>query len=69
MARFPDYRGPEFVELAREIAPGGLLTPRVIGEAAASGRHDPQALKRVWHYLARFGAPAADAAIIPGPLP
>lgn len=57
MARHPDYRGPEFVELARHIAPGGLLTPRVIGEAAATGEHDPQALKRVWHYLARFGAP------------
>lgn len=59
MARYPEYRGPEFVELAREIAPGGLLTPRVIGEAAATGKHDPQALKRVWHYLARFGAPTA----------
>ena len=57
MARHPDYRGPEFVELAREIAPAdGLLTPRVIGEAAATGKHDPQALKRVWHYVARFGA-------------
>jgi hypothetical protein len=57
MARHPDYRGPEFVELAREIAPAGLLTPRVIGQAAATAKHDPQALKRVWHYLARFGAP------------
>lgn len=59
MARYPDYRGPEFIELAREIAPGGLLTPRVIGEAAATGKYDPQALKRVWHYVARFGAPEA----------
>lgn len=58
MARRPDYRGPEYIELAREIAPDGLLTPRVIGAAAATGNHDPQALKRVWHYLARFGAPA-----------
>lgn len=57
MARYPDYRGREFVEVAREIAPGGLLTPRVIGEAAATGKHDPRALKRVWHYVARFGAP------------
>ncbi|MEY9863955.1 hypothetical protein ABH935_009609 [Catenulispora sp. GAS73] len=59
MARHPDYRGPEFVELAREIAPEGLLTPRVIGEAAATGKYDPQALKRVWHYVARFGAPTS----------
>jgi hypothetical protein len=57
MARYPDYRGPEIIELARQIAPHGLLTPRVIGKAAATGKHDPQALKRVWHYLARFGAP------------
>ena len=57
MARYPDYRGPEIIELARQIAPNGLLTPRVIGKAAATGKHDPQALKRVWHYLARFGAP------------
>jgi hypothetical protein len=59
MARHPDYRGPEFIDLAREIAPEGLLTPRVIGDAAATAAHDPQALKRVWHYLARFGAPAS----------
>jgi hypothetical protein len=57
MGRYPDYRGPEFIELAWQIAPDGLLTPRVIGQAVASGKHDPQALKRVWHYVARFGAP------------
>lgn len=57
MARHPDYRGPEYIELARKIAPAGLLTPRVIGTAAATGKHDPQALKRVWHHLACFGAP------------
>jgi hypothetical protein len=60
MARHPDYRGPEFIELARQIAPAGLLTPRIIGEAAATGDHDPQALKRVWHYVARFGAPDSE---------
>jgi hypothetical protein len=60
MARHPDYRGPEFIDLARQIAPGGLLTPRVIGEAAATGKYDPQALKRVWHYVARFGAPGDE---------
>jgi hypothetical protein len=49
----PDYRGVEFVELARSL--GDELTPAVIGSAARSGQHDPQALKRVWHLLARFG--------------
>lgn len=57
MARYPDFRGPEFVALGELIAADGLLDPRVIGEAVATGKHDPQALKRVWHYLARFGAP------------
>jgi hypothetical protein len=32
----------------------------VIGEAAATGKYDPQALKRVWHYVARFGAPGDE---------
>lgn len=47
------YRGPEFVALARSL--GEVLTPAVIGAAARTGEHDPQALKRVWHLLARFG--------------
>jgi hypothetical protein len=49
----PDYRGPEFVALARAL--GDELVPSVIGDAARRGDHDPQALKRVWHLLARFG--------------
>ncbi|MEV0646475.1 DUF3626 domain-containing protein [Phytomonospora sp. NPDC050363] len=57
LARHPDYRGPEYVELGASIAVDGVLDPRVIGQAADSGDHDPQALKRVWHCLARFGAP------------
>ena len=28
----------------------------MIGDASRSGRHDEQALKRVWHYVARFGS-------------
>lgn len=49
----PDYRGAEYVELAQAL--GEELTPAVIGLAARSGVHDPQALKRVWHLLARYG--------------
>lgn len=52
-----DYRGPEFVALAVELASDGVLTPRLIGEAARTGDHDDQDLKRVWHLLARYGAP------------
>jgi Protein of unknown function (DUF3626) len=56
----PCYRGTG-VEAAAERLPcavewhGGSLDPKVIGDAVATGRHDPQALKRVWHYVARFG--------------
>jgi hypothetical protein len=60
MAEHPDFRGPEFVELGRRIAVGGRLDPRVIGAAAATGKHEPQALKYVWHYVAKFGAPACS---------
>jgi hypothetical protein len=55
LERHPDYRGSEYVELGRSLAENGTLTPRTIGDAARTGRYDPQALKRVWHYVARFG--------------
>jgi hypothetical protein len=49
----PSYRGQEYVDLARSL--GDVLTPDVLGDAARSGDHDPQSVKRVWHYVARFG--------------
>ncbi len=52
----PGYRGEEYVELGAEIAVDGVLDPRIVGDAARAGRHDPQAVKKVWHYLARYGA-------------
>jgi hypothetical protein len=57
LRRHPGYRGPEFVALGESLARAGRLDPRVIGDAARTGRHDEQALKRVWHYVARFGSP------------
>ncbi|MFJ2634721.1 DUF3626 domain-containing protein [Streptomyces sp. NPDC087422] len=66
LRRHPDYRGPEFVALGAEIAEGGFLDPRVIGDAARTGRHDPQSLKRVWHCVARFGAPSEGQAVVVG---
>jgi hypothetical protein len=57
LARHPDYRGPQYVRLGTEIAVGGQLDPRVIGDASRTGRYDQQDLKRVWHYVARFGSP------------
>ncbi|MCX4729877.1 DUF3626 domain-containing protein [Streptomyces sp. NBC_01363] len=61
LRRHPDYRGAEFVDLGAEIAENGVLDPRIIGDAARSGRHDLQSLKKVWHCLARFGAPPRPA--------
>ncbi|MFI9364653.1 DUF3626 domain-containing protein [Kitasatospora sp. NPDC053057] len=58
LRRHPDYRGQEFVDLGAEIAVDGALDPRIVGAAVETGRHDPQAVKKVWHYLARFGSPA-----------
>jgi hypothetical protein len=57
LQRHPDYRGRQYVDLGSRLAVEGYLTPRIIGDAARTGRYDPQALKRVWHYVARFGAP------------
>lgn len=56
LRRWPDYRGQEFVDLGAEVAVDGWLDPRILGNARLSGRYDQQALKRVWHYLARFGS-------------
>lgn len=57
LRRHPTYRGPEFVALGLSLARNDRLDPRILGDAARTGHHDPQALKRVWHYLARFGTP------------
>jgi hypothetical protein len=57
LRRRPDFRGPEFVALGEAIARDGLLDPAVVGDASRTGRYDEQALKRVWHHVARFGSP------------
>ncbi|MEE6261943.1 DUF3626 domain-containing protein [Plantactinospora sonchi] len=61
LRRDPHYRGPEIVALGESIARGGRLDPRIIGDASRTGRYDEQALKRVWHYVARFGNPEMRA--------
>ncbi|WP_310254159.1 DUF3626 domain-containing protein [Nocardioides sp. BE266] len=48
-----DYRGEVPVRLARRL--GGGVTPARLAAAALSGEHDPQAVKWLWHCLARFG--------------
>ncbi|WP_328657054.1 DUF3626 domain-containing protein [Nocardia salmonicida] len=59
LLRHSEYRGAQDVELGVSLAVDGLLDARLIGRAAQSGRYDPQALKKVWHYLARFGTEPA----------
>jgi hypothetical protein len=66
LRRYPEYRGPEFVALGVALARDGRLDPRVIGDASRTGRYDEQALKRVWHYVARFGNAEMRAGAISG---
>jgi hypothetical protein len=53
----PEYRGQEYVQLGLQLSVNGCLTPRLIGDAARTGRYQDQDLKRVWHYVARYGSP------------
>ncbi|MCX4969301.1 DUF3626 domain-containing protein [Streptomyces sp. NBC_00654] len=57
LRRHPGYRGRPYVDLGTRLAVDGALDPRIVGDAARLGHYDPQAVKKVWHCLARFGAP------------
>jgi hypothetical protein len=59
LRQYPNYRGSNYVELGLALACEGCITPVVIGHAARTERFDPQDLKKVWHYVARFGEQAA----------
>jgi len=61
LQRHPHYRGSRYIELGCLLAQDGHIDPKIIGDAAQTGHYDEQALKRVWHYLARFGAPGLVA--------
>jgi Protein of unknown function (DUF3626). len=47
------YRGPVPVDLA--MALGGTITPARLGAVMRAGELDPQAVKWLWHCVARFG--------------
>jgi hypothetical protein len=51
----PEFRGPEIVSLAEDLVNEGVLTPRLVGDAARAPAHHPQTIKQVWHCTARFG--------------
>lgn len=67
LRRHAGFRGPEYAALGARVAEDGLLTPRVIGDAVRTGRHELQDLKMVWHTVARFGAPEGAGTAFPGP--
>jgi hypothetical protein len=69
LRRHPDFRGPASVALGARIAEDGRLDPRIVGDAARTGRHELQDLKMVWHCLARFGAPHGAVAAVGGHTP
>lgn len=60
LRRHPNYRGRESVALGCALAQDDVLTPRLLGAAARTGRYDEQSLKKVWHHLASFGRPAGS---------
>ena len=55
MELHPDYRGPEFVARGKSLAVDGWLTPAIFEMVVRMERQHPQDIKKVWHYLARFG--------------
>jgi hypothetical protein len=54
----PGYRGDVPVALAGRL--GDEVTPAVLGAAQRTGDHDPQAIKWLWHCLARYGRSRGD---------
>ncbi|NMP33460.1 DUF3626 domain-containing protein [Thalassotalea sp. M1531] len=61
MNRHPYYRGQQFIELAEELALNGIINPRILGSAVTERGYDEQDIKKVWHYLARFGYQSIQA--------
>lgn len=51
----PDYRGAKYVEIARKIAKEGSINPKILGDAINILGYNQQEIKKIWHYLARFG--------------
>lgn len=49
------YRGSKYVEIARVLALDGVITPDILGKAVEKQLYTSQDVKKVWHYLARFG--------------
>lgn len=55
MSRHPEYRGQQFIDLASELAINGNINARILGLAVTDQGYNEQDVKKIWHYLARFG--------------
>ncbi|KEI71354.1 DUF3626 domain-containing protein [Endozoicomonas elysicola] len=61
MSRYPSYRGKQFIQLARSLAVNGTVNARLLGTAITEQGYDEQEIKKIWHYLARYGYLSARA--------
>ncbi|PMJ95690.1 DUF3626 domain-containing protein, partial [Vibrio sp. 10N.261.55.A7] len=59
MSNYPDYRSERYLELAKELAQSGKFNAQILGLAVTEQGYDEQEVKKVWHYLARFGYQSA----------
>ncbi|MBW3698454.1 DUF3626 domain-containing protein [Vibrio sp. T187] len=55
MSRYPDYRGQRFIDLAKQLSSNGKINAKLLGLAVTEQGYDEQDIKKIWHYLARFG--------------
>lgn len=61
MSLYPGYRGQEYINLAQKLAQDGKVNARLLGLAVTEHGYDEQDIKKIWHYLARFGYLSARA--------
>lgn len=50
-----DYRGDNIVAIAKALSVDGFIDPELLGRAVVNQCFNAQDIKKVWHYLARFG--------------
>lgn len=55
MSLHPEFRGQKYIDLARELAQDGKINARLLGLAVTVQGYNEQDIKKIWHYLARFG--------------
>ena len=55
MSCYPDYRGQQYIDLAKELAQNRIIDAKILGLAVTKQGYNEQEVKKLWHYLARFG--------------